>query len=369
MSKIALYLAGGGARGAYQAGLLKAIGQILNTKKLPFHMVIGTSIGCLNAAILAEHADNFGLAIDKLEALWSDIRCEKIFKTHNYDVGKSILRNMSSLFLKTPRSGHLLDTIPLHDFIQNNIDFEQIKFNIQYKNLEAMEIISHCYDTQQTVSFIQHNQPSIEDWLYPRHISRTTELNISHILASTALPLFFPVIKINGYHYGDGGMGLISPLRGATRFGAEKILILGTRQSPIVNTNEQLQRSEIGLAQILGNMLSGLFLDNLDRDLEMLHKMNEISRLISMWKKRSSPWKPIESLHLRPSTDISEIAQNEYHSMPGVLRLMLNLLGAQQHSGDLLSFLLFEPGFTSILIELGYQDGLQSRDVISAFFT
>jgi NTE family protein len=368
MTKIALYLAGGGARGAYQAGILKAISKILNVKKLPFAMVIGTSVGSLNAAIMAQYADNFPLATEKLEELWTNIRCENIFKTQNYDVGKSVLRNMSGLFLKSPRSGHLLDTMPLHTFIQENINFEQIKNNIHSKYLEAMEVISHCYDTQQTVSFLQHNNPEVDDWIYPRHLSHSTEINISHVLASTALPLFFPVIKIDGYHYGDGGMGLISPLRGATRFGMEKILILGTRQSPTVNNNEHLQRSDIGLAQILGNMLSGLFLDNLDRDLEMLHKMNEISRLISMWKKRSAPWKPIESLHLRPSADISEIAQNEYHSMPSVLRFMLNLLGAQQHSGDLLSFLLFEPGFTRELIELGYKDTLQSKDVISAFF-
>ena len=368
MTKIALYLAGGGARGAYQAGILKAISQILNVKKLPFSMVIGTSVGSLNAAIMAQYADDFPLAVDKLVDLWSNIQCENIFKTHNYDVGKSVLRNLSGLFLKGPRSGHLLDTLPLHTFIKDHINFEQITKNIDNKHLEAMEVISHCYDTQQTVSFLQHNNPTITDWIYPRHISHNTKLDMSHILASTALPLFFPVIKINGYHYGDGGMGLISPLRGATRFNMEKILILGTRQSPTVNNNEHLQRTDIGLAQILGNMLSGLFLDNLDRDLEMLHKMNEIARLLSMWKKRSSPWRPIESLHLRPSSDVAEIAQDAYHTMPTVLRFMLNLLGAQQHSGDLLSFLLFETEFTQKLIELGYQDTLQSRDVISAFF-
>ena len=367
MTKIALYLAGGGARGAYQAGILKAISQILNVKKIPFSMLVGTSVGSLNAAIMAEFANDFPQAVEKLESVWCNIRCENIFKTHNYDVGKSVLRNMSGLFSKSPRSGHLLDTLPLHTFIQDQINFIKIKENIDNRHLEAMEVISHCYDTQQTVSFLQHNDPHFENWSYPRHISQSTELNMSHLLASTALPLFFPVIKIDGYHYGDGGMGLISPLRGMTRFGMDKILILGTRQSPTFS-NERLQTSDIGLAQILGNMLSGLFLDNLDRDLEMLHKMNEISRLISMWKKRSSPWKPIDSLHIRPSADIAEMAQNEYYSMPTVLRLMLNLLGAQQHSGDLLSFLLFEPEFTKALIELGYQDTIQLRNVVSAFF-
>ena len=133
MTKIALYLAGGGARGAYQAGILKAISQILNVKKLPFSMVIGTSVGSLNAAIMAQYADDFPLAVDKLVDLWSNIQCENIFKTHNYDVGKSVLRNLSGLFLKGPRSGHLLDTLPLHTFIKDHINFEQITKNIDNK--------------------------------------------------------------------------------------------------------------------------------------------------------------------------------------------------------------------------------------------
>ena len=183
------------------------------------------------------------------------------------------------------------------------------------------------------------------------------------------MPLFFPTVNINGLHYGDGGMGLVAPLRGAVRFNVEKILILGTRQIPLFPDTEKLRNSDIGFAHILGNMLNGLFLDNLDRDIEMVNRMNDIAQLLSMWKKRRSPWRPIETLHLRPSANISEMAQSQYQTMPALLRFLLNILGAQSHSGDLLSFLLFEKEFTLELIELGYKDTLASSEVIQAFFS
>lgn len=369
MAKIALYLAGGGARGAYQAGVLKALNHILNVKSLPFAMVSGVSIGCINAAIIAQHAEDFAAGIQKLESLWSNIRCQQIFNSSNYQLSKSVLRNISNLFIRQSQTGHLLDTTPLQQFISDNIDFSRIKKNIESNQLETMEVISNCYETQQTISFYQHCLPNFEDWHYPRHISQRAEINKKHLLASSALPLFFPTVNINGLHYGDGGMGLVAPLRGAVRFNVEKILILGTRQIPVFPDTEKLRNGDIGFAHILGNMLNGLFLDNLDRDIEMVNRMNDIAQLLSMWKKRHSPWRPIETLHLRPSSNISEIAQSQYQTMPALLRFLLNILGAQSHSGDLLSFLLFEKEFTLELIELGYKDTIASADVVKAFFS
>ncbi len=369
MAKIALYLAGGGARGAYQAGVLKALGQILQLKKLPFAMVSGVSIGCINAAIIAQHADDLGAGIEKLEELWRTVCCEKIFNSSNFQLSKSVLRNLSHLWINQRQTGHLLDTTPLHQFISDNIDFEKIRTNIANKQLETMEVISNCYETQQTISFYQHDEPDFEDWEYPRHVSQRALIGKEHLLASSALPLFFPTVRIDGFHYGDGGMGLVAPLRGAVRFNVEKILIIGTRQLPVFPVAEKLRNGDIGFAHILGNMLNGLFLDNLDRDIEMVNRMNDISELLSMWKKRRSPWRPIETLYLRPSANLSEMAQLQYQSMPALLRFLLNILGAQSHSGDLLSFLLFEKEYTCQLVELGYEDTLASSERILAFFS
>ncbi|ASQ44834.1 patatin-like phospholipase family protein [Legionella clemsonensis] len=371
MTKKGLYLAGGGARGAYQAGVLKAINDILQVKPLPFHMISGVSVGSINAAVLAENAHDFPTGVEKLEAMWADISCQKIFNASNYELSKSVLRNLSHLIVKQRQTGHLLDTSPLQEFITENIDFELIRTNIASHHLEVMEVISQCYETQQTISFYQHcDAPDFVDWHYPRHISQRTTLTMEHILASSALPLFFPTVRLDGFHYGDGSMGLVAPLRGSIRFQVEKILILGTRQLPVFANPEHLKTGNIGFARILGGMLNGIFLDNLDRDIEMVNRMNDIARLLSMWKKRRSPWRPIETLHLRPSMDVSQIAQSQYNNMPTLLRFLLNVLGAKDHSGDLLSFLLFEREFTRELIDLGYQDTLSvAPDVIKFFAT
>lgn len=369
MAKIALYLAGGGARGAYQAGVLKAISHILQVKQLPFSVISGVSIGCINAAIIAEYADDFLGGVDKLESLWTNIHCHQIFNSSNYQLSKSVFRNLSNIFIKQHQSGHLLDTTPLHKFISEQIDFERIKCNILNNHLEAMEVIANCYETQQTTSFYQHHDVNFENWSYPRHISQRTDLRMEHLLASSALPLFFPTVTIDDRHYGDGGTGLVAPLRGAIRFNVDRILVLGTRQLAAFPVIEHLDKGEVGFANILGSMLNGLFLDNLDRDIEMVHRMNDISQLLSMWKKRHSPWRPIQTLHLRPSANLAEIAQAQYSSMPALLRMLLNALGAKSHSGDLLSFLLFEKEFTSQLLELGYNDTLASSTAVSAFFS
>lgn len=369
MTKKALYLAGGGARGAYQAGVLKAMYDILKTPSLPFEVISGVSVGSINACILAEQAHDFRVATEKLEMLWRDISSNYIFDATNLGLSKSLFSNVTRAVSKRNQAGHLLDSRPLQAFINQHIQFESIQAHIESGLLDSFEIISHCYETQQTISFYQHHLPVFEDWQYPRHVSQRTHLSMEHILASSALPLFFPTVKINGLHYGDGSMGLVSPLRGVIRFQAEQVMIIGTRPLSNFVHDHLAYKTDIGFANILGGMLSALFLDNLDRDIEMVNRMNDIARLLSLWKKRYSPWRPIKTMYLRPSMDVASMAQAQYKSMPTLLRFMLNLLGAKSQSGDLLSFLLFEPGFTKALLELGYRDGMDNADEIVEFFS
>jgi len=368
MAKIALYLAGGGARGAYQAGVLKAISHILQVKKLPFSVVSGVSVGSLNAAVIAQHADDFPAAIDKLDDLWRGIHCHNIFMTGNYQLSKSVMLNIGRILLTQRQNGYVLNTEPLHQFIDDHIDFARIKKHVDNQDLDCIEVISHCYETQQTISFCQQHKNQFKKWPNDRHINQHAEINKDHLLASSALPLFFQSVTINGLHYGDGSMGLISPLRGAIRQGVEKILILGTRHLPMYNEHETLNNKDIGFAYILGNMMNGLFLDNLDRDIDTVNHMNDIARLLSIWKKRSAPWRPIETMQLRPSQNVAQMAQTNYQAMPALLRFLLNALGAQSHSGDLLSFLLFEQVFTTELIELGFRDTLSNSNAVADFF-
>lgn len=369
MAKKALYLAGGGARGAYQVGVLKAIQSILETKSLPFNTLSGVSIGSINAAILAENAHDFKKGTEKLETLWRDISSHDVFDATNYGLTKSLASNISGAIIGLRQTSHLLDSRPLQTFINQHVHFNVIQSHLENGVIESFEVISHCYETQQTISFYQHYQPVFEDWQYPRHMSQRARITMEHILSSSALPFFFPTVKIDGLHYGDGSMGLVSPLRGSIRFQAERVLIIGTRPLPDFSRVCTAYKHGIGFANILGSMLSGLFLDNLDRDIEMVNRMNDIARLLSLWKKRYSPWRPIKTLYIRPSQDIASIAQAQYRTMPTLLRFMLNLLGAKSHSGDLLSFLLFEPLFAKELLELGYKDGLAQQAEILEFFT
>lgn len=368
MVKKALYLAGGGARGAYQVGVLKAINQILQVKTLPFNTVSGVSVGSINALVLAEYADDFPQAVEKLESLWGEIECNQLYKASNYELGKSVMRNLSTLIMKQRQSGFLLDTSPLHELIKNNSDFKRIEKNIQNNHLDFLEIISLCYENQQTISFYSTNQPDFQDWHYPRHKSQNCIINEKHILASTALPLFFPTVDIDGFHFGDGSMGLSSPLRGAIRFEVDKVLIIGSRELPGFISPELIPTMDIPFAHILGNMLNAVFLDNLDRDIEMVNRMNEIATLMSIWKKHRSTWRSINTLYLRPSFNISTIAQIHYKTMPALLRYLLNILGAKNHSGDLASFLLFEKEFARELINLGYKDTMASASQLTDFF-
>ncbi|MDP3558926.1 MAG: patatin-like phospholipase family protein [Legionellaceae bacterium] len=368
MAKKALYLAGGGARGAYQVGVLKAIDHILQTKKIPFDIVSGVSVGSINAAILTENADDFPEAINKLETLWQNIQCQDIFYASNYELSKTIFFNASRLFIRRKRNGYLLDTSPFQTFINKHVDFEKIQGQIDKGTLETLEIITYCYETQQTISFYEHGSPSFEDWFYPRHMSQRTSIQMEHLLGSTALPIFFPTVKIENMHLGDGSMGLISPLRGPIRFESQRILILGTRPPPLFHPMSQHPQT-IGITNILGGLLNNLFLDTLDRDIEMVNRMNDISRLLSLWKKRQSPWRPVQTLHLRPSKNVGSIAYDHYQDMPTLLRFMLNRLGAKNHSGDLLSFLLFEKGFACELIDLGYHDTLGQEASLIEFFS
>ncbi|AUH71564.1 patatin-like phospholipase family protein [Legionella sainthelensi] len=369
MSKKAIYLAGGGARGAYQAGVLKAIGQILQVKTLPFDVVSGVSVGSINAVVLAENADDFPTALDKLETMWSEIHCQQIYKASNFALGKSVVRNMSTMMIKQRQAAHLLDTTPLKQMIEEGLDFSKITQNIANGTLNTLEIISNCYETRQTISFYEHNNPEFIDWNYPRHSSKRANIKAEHILASSALPLFFPTVLLDGFHYGDGSIGLASPLRGAIRFEVDKILILGTRAIPTFVEQENLRNNDdIPFSHIFGNMLNALFLDNLDRDIEMVNRMNEIAMLLSIWKKRRSPWRPITTLHMRPSKDLAPLAQGHFKALPTLLRYLLNFLGEKKHSGDLLSFVLFEQDFTREILQLGFQDTMNNAKEVAAFF-
>ncbi len=367
MSKIGLYLAGGGARGAYQAGVIKALYTILKTPTIPFDMITGVSAGSGNACILAQNADNFKKGVQELEDLWCNIKSHNMYNANNMDITKSLLRNMGILFIERRKSGYLLDSEPLRALLESRINFKKINKNIQEQKIKMLEIICTCYDTQLNYSFCQQNDPDFSHWQHYKHISLTENIELDHVLASGALPLFFPPIQIKHQFYGDGSMGLISPLRGLVHSKATKILIISNRHAMSIHDKSTLP--QIGFSQILGSMLNSLFQDNLDREIEIVNQLNDMSDMISIWNKKNTPWCDIKTLHLRPRADIAKIALTHHLHLASGLRALMAIFGGSQQSGDLVSFLLFEAPFTQEIFEMGYDTTLEMSEEVLEFFS
>ena len=367
MAGTALYLSGGGARGAYQVGVLKAVAEITKAKKVPFDIISSVSVGSINAIALAEHINDFPLAIKTLENFWRHLHTNAVFKASNWSLIKSVFSNLLYFMVKRKKPSYLLNSLPLRHLISNNADFEKIQANIEQGLFQALEMTSNCYDLHKSISFYQHFDKEFEDWNLPKHVSRRTEIACEHVLAACAIPLFFPSIKIDGLFYGDGSLRLISPLRACIKFNADKIFVCGGRQL----TDESIERSPIeaiGFSHILGNMMNSLFMDNLDRDIELVEHMNAIAELLSRWKMRRSPWRPIDVCYMHPHFDVAVVADAHYNDMPYLLRFLLNSMGAKQQSGDLLSFLLFEGDFCGELLDLAYQETMDREEQVIDFF-
>lgn len=368
--KKAIFLAGGGARGAYQAGVLKCICDILGGGQFPASILSTVSAGAINGAHLATYADDFRVGTNNMIKLWSSLTSEQIFRAGNLSLAKSVMRNFASMAFHLNLTGgqHLLDTDPLRDLLQSHIDFERIKNNIDKGILSAFEVATTCYDSSQTISFV-HSQDPANGWRKIRHYSQEAIITPQHIMASSAFPIFFPAEKIDNLHFGDGGLRHSSPLRASIKLGAEAILIIGTRKTPEIDVLKSLKpTNDVNFSKILGMMFNA-FLDNLDRDLEHMNTINQNYRLMDTQTRSQSIWRELKILNLTPSVDLARIATQKEVVMPFLLRYLMNSFGEKEQSGDFLSFLLFESAYTQDLIEIGYNDTMQKKDEVEKFFS
>ncbi len=367
--KKAIFLAGGGARGAYQAGALRCISDILGQSKFPVDILSTVSAGAINGTKLAMHADDFNVATQTLIDLWSNLSCDKIFLDGNADLLKSVARNMASMVFHMNWIGgqHLFDTKPLRKLLCDEVDFNRINLNIEKGLLSAFEVATTCFESSQTISFV-HSQGHYEGWRKIRHYSESAKISHKHIMASSAFPMIFPVARIGNLHYGVGGLRQAAPLRASIKLGAEAILIIGTRKTP---TEDGFLHPkpivDINFAKILGSLFNA-FLDNLDRDLELMQTINTNYQLMDKAAREKSAWREIKTLHLSPSKDLAKIAVEKEISMPFLLRYLMDAFGHKQQSGDFLSFLLFESEYTKELIDIGYNDTMQRKTEVEAFF-
>src|ERR671934_1776400 len=370
-ARAGLVLTGGGARAAYQVGVVKAVREILGSpKKNPFPIVCGTSAGAINAATLAVFADDFSQAVSNLLEVWENMHCSRIYRTDAWNIMKSGARWLAAMMLvsrSTPIS--LLDNTPLAAMLARNLPFERIQTNIDGGALYAVCVTASGYTTGQSVSFFQ-GAADLAGWERNQRIGAAVTLNADYLLASASLPFVFPAVKVHREYFGDGSMRQIAPVSPALHLGADRVLVVGTgRQAPEANR----ARSTIypSLAQIAGHALNSIFLDSLAVDIERLERINRTVKLIPPERMAGSSvnLRPVNVLFLTPSQPIERIAARFLHELPSTVRFLLKPTGALNRSGsNLASYLLFEESFCRALIDLGYQDTISREAEVREFF-
>ena len=371
-SRTALILTGGGARAAYQVGVLKAIRELLREpQRNPFPILCGTSAGALNAASLAVAAEDFGAGVDGLVRVWENFSAYQVYRADPVSMGISGARWVSTLALgwltrHSPRS--LLDNAPLRRLLEDSLDLGRIGRAIENGALHSISITCSGYSSGQSVSFFQ-GRADIEPWRRSQRVGAPTEISIEHLMASSAIPFVFPAVHLNREWFGDGSMRQVAPVSPAIHLGAEKILVIGAGQ---MTHESQRPRGTTypSLAQIAGHALSSIFLDSMSVDLERMNRINNTLALIPETVRRDTGMvlRPIEVLTIAPSQRLDQLAARHARALPWPVRVMLRGIGAMNpNGGALTSYLLFEQPYTRALIDLGYADTLARRDEVLQF--
>jgi len=366
-----LVLTGGGARAAYQVGVLKAVRDILGgPTRNPFPILCGTSAGAINAATLAVFAENFSAAVGNLLEVWEHMRCQLVYRTDFASIMGRGVRWLSALSWISRRNPiSLLDNAPLRGTLEKFLRFDRIQANIDAGALYAVSVTASGYTSGQSVSFFQ-GVPGLEGWERQQRIGAAVPLKLEYLLASSALPFIFPAVKVHREYFGDGSMRQIAPVSPALHLGADRVLVVGTgRQS----TDVARARSNIypSLAQIAGHALNSIFLDSLMVDIERLERINRtLSAIPEEFAARSRiELRPVKVLFISPSHPIERIAARFVHELPPMVRFILRPTGAMNRAGsNLASYLLFEETFCRALIDLGYQDTAARTAEVRAFF-
>jgi NTE family protein len=374
-SKAGLILTGGGARAAYQVGVLKAVRELLPLpEKNPFSILCGTSAGAINAATLAVFADNFDGAVGRLLEVWEHFHVHHVYRSDPLGVARVGARWLAAMTLLSRTSPiSLLDNTPLAEMLSRSLDFGRIQENIDNGYLYAVSITCSGYSSGQSVSFYQGG-PDTEAWERTQRVGSAMPIRVEHLMASSALPFIFPAVKINREYFGDGSMRQIAPISPALHLGADRVLVVSTARQEMHSAEPPRVRGNLypSVAQIAGHALNSIFLDSLNVDIELLQRINRTISLIAPEKLREAglPLRPIKVLVISPSQPIERIAVRHVQELPWPVRFLLRGIGAMNRNGsNLASYLLFEPGFCGALIELGYQDTMTRRGEVLEFLS
>jgi NTE family protein len=368
---LALVLTGGGARGAYQVGLMRFLARRYPELRIP--ILTGVSAGAINAAHLAQHHGTFQQAVDELEALWCELSPERIFRVD----APSLVRNMGRWGLQLAGGGAretrvrgLMDTQPLRELLTEVLkpiegELTGIAYNLERGALKAVALGTTSYTTGQSVIWVEGRE--IETWERPQRRSVQCKLGVEHVMASAALPMFFPAVQIGTHWYGDGGIRLAAPLSPALHLGAHKILAVSTRYER--SYSEADTPTVAGYpppAQVLGVLYNAIFLDLVDQDAMRMQRMNELIRKLPDAEREGM--RVVELMVIRPSRDLGKIAHDYEPRLPRPFRLLTRGLGTREtKSPDVLSLMMFQDDYVKRLIALGEDDAESQADAIDAF--
>lgn len=384
-SSTGLILTGGGARAAYQVGVMKAIADILleegwDTRSNPFGIICGTSAGAINATALACRSDNFGEAIASILHVWENFEAAQVYRADSLGVIRSGARWLSILsfgwlinkWRKSPPSS-LLDNSPLAALLTSMLDMDRLDRTLASGALRALAVSASSYTAGQHLTFYQ-TLADIEPWVRSQRLAQRDFISVQHLLASSAIPFVFPAVPLNWggrmEYCGDGSMRQVAPISPAIHLGAKKVLIIGAGRLEEPPSHDTATAQYPSLAQIAGHAMSSIFLDSLAVDIERLMRINKTLSMLPPDMLEKTPLKPVEVLVIAPSERLDEIASRHTHSLPLPVRTMLGGIGATEVRGAALaSYLLFESSYTRELIAMGKRDTWAKRKEVCQFFS
>jgi NTE family protein len=365
----ALVLAGGGARAAYQVGVLETLAEWLPAgTPNPFPVLVGTSAGAINAAAIAARADCLADGIATLSEVWRHFSIDQVVKVGDVSMVRGVLRwlralGSGGLLGSVPRQ--LLDTSPLRSLIERVIPLDGIAECLERQTVRAIAVSTTSYATGRTVSFFDAI-PEVRGWERARRAGVRRRIDVDLLMASSAIPFLFPAGRIDGDWYGDGAMRQLAPLSPAVHLGANRLFVIGTRPAAENTVVEARSDEAPSPGQLLGFVLDALFTDGMSIDLERLTQVNAL--LAVGTASEATRNRPITCLVIQPSKDPTELAREHFDSMPHTLQTLLRTIGAREtHGGLLASYLLFEADYTRRLLELGRCDAEARREEILAF--